>query len=103
MIHDEGVIQTLAAYLKGRRHPVVLAYLFGSHAKGPTTPLSDVDVAIVLDEPDARRRRVISMRNILAHRYPRAPVELVYPAIRDDLGDIEEFCHCVLTHLESHG
>ena len=33
------------------RYPVVAAYLFGSQASGMTTPLSDVDIAVVL-EPD---------------------------------------------------
>jgi predicted nucleotidyltransferase len=30
------------------RHPVVAAYLFGSQATGTTTPLSDVDIAVLL-------------------------------------------------------
>jgi hypothetical protein len=33
------------------RHPEVLvAYLFGSHARGKPTPISDVDVAVLLSE-----------------------------------------------------
>jgi predicted nucleotidyltransferase len=32
------------------RHPVALAYLFGSAATGRTTPLSDIDIALVLFE-----------------------------------------------------
>lgn len=31
------------------RHPVVAAYVFGSQVSGETTPLSDVDIAVVLD------------------------------------------------------
>jgi predicted nucleotidyltransferase len=31
------------------RHPVVAAYLFGSQASGETTPLSDVDIGVVLE------------------------------------------------------
>ena len=30
------------------RHPVLAAYLFGSQASGATTPLSDVDIAVLL-------------------------------------------------------
>ena len=30
------------------RYPVVAAYLFGSQASGATTPLSDVDIAVLL-------------------------------------------------------
>lgn len=32
-----------------RRHDVVLAYVFGSQASGETTPLSDVDIAVLFD------------------------------------------------------
>lgn len=31
------------------RYPVVAAYLFGSQATGTATPLSDVDIAVILD------------------------------------------------------
>ena len=31
------------------RYPVLAAYLFGSQASGATTPLSDVDIAVILD------------------------------------------------------
>jgi predicted nucleotidyltransferase len=31
------------------RYPVVAAYLFGSQASGVTTPLSDVDIAVILE------------------------------------------------------
>ncbi len=40
------VIETIKA------HPNVIAiYLFGSHAKGEATPMSDVDVAVILENP----------------------------------------------------
>jgi predicted nucleotidyltransferase len=35
---------------------VLLAYLFGSHARGRAGPLSDVDVAVLLDHDDEQRR-----------------------------------------------
>jgi hypothetical protein len=35
-----------------QRYPVIAAYLFGSQATGATTPLSDVDIAVLL-APDA--------------------------------------------------
>ena len=31
------------------RYPVIAAYLFGSQASGTTTPLSDVDIAVILE------------------------------------------------------
>ncbi len=51
--------ETLVAYFKECPHPVVLAYLFGSHAKGSATPLSDVDVAVLLDEADREKRQAL--------------------------------------------
>ena len=33
-----------------RRREVLVAYLFGSHARGKATPISDVDVAVLLSE-----------------------------------------------------
>lgn len=48
--------QKLIAYFKRCPYPVTLAYLFGSVARGETTPLSDLDVAVYLDEPDRARR-----------------------------------------------
>jgi len=41
------IIETIKA------HPDVIAvYLFGSHAKGEATPLSDVDIAVILKNPN---------------------------------------------------
>jgi len=41
-----------------RSHPDIIAiYLFGSHAKGEATP-SDVDIAVILDNPNPERARL---------------------------------------------
>ncbi len=45
---DSNFKLRLAAVLAS--HPVLLAYLYGSAATGHTTPLSDVDIALVVDE-----------------------------------------------------
>ena len=35
-----------------KSHPEVIAiYLFGSHTKGDATPMSDVDIAVILETP----------------------------------------------------
>jgi predicted nucleotidyltransferase len=47
MTLDATSLQSLFA-----SHPVIAAYLFGSQAGGAATPLSDVDIAVVL-APDA--------------------------------------------------
>lgn len=47
----------------GRQHPEVAAiYLFGSQASGQAGPLSDLDVAVLLDES-----RVTSKRRLMPH------------------------------------
>ena len=54
-------IEALRAYFRRCPHPVTLAYLFGSAARGETTPLSDVDIAVYLDVPElAKRTRLYS-------------------------------------------
>lgn len=45
----EAIEQTLRAYLAEHPHGAYAAYLFGSVARGETTPRSDVDVAVLLD------------------------------------------------------
>ena len=50
------VIERLKEYFRHSPYPVTVAYLFGSAAKGCTTALSDLDVAVYLDEPDMNER-----------------------------------------------
>jgi uncharacterized protein YutE (UPF0331/DUF86 family) len=58
------------------------------------------DGGILPAELAGRLRRALAMRNIIIHGYLRIALELVHTAIRDNLGDIEEFCRHVLTRLE---
>ena len=46
----------LEEYFAACPYPVCLAYLFGSAARGQTTPFSDIDVAVYLDESNSRQR-----------------------------------------------
>lgn len=46
----------LTEYLHRTSYPVSWAYLFGSTARGGSTPLSDVDVAVYLDKPEREKR-----------------------------------------------
>lgn len=49
-------LPALQDYLRARGD-VLLAYLYGSYARGTAGPLSDVDVAVLLEgEPDTRER-----------------------------------------------
>lgn len=65
-----------------RRHPELTAvYLFGSQASGKAGPLSDVDVAVLLDESRVAARRYFKLRLELmaeaAHACRRDDVEVV--------------------------
>ena len=46
----------LADYFANCRFPVVCAYLFGSYATGKARMDSDVDIAVLLDEPNREKR-----------------------------------------------
>ena len=48
MLTEEQIAALSAIFEK---HGVVLAYLFGSYARGRTTPRSDVDIAVLFPEP----------------------------------------------------
>ena len=55
-MEQECIVSRLMAYFATCPYPVRLAYLFGSEAQRQTTPLSDVDVAVYLEEPDPAQR-----------------------------------------------
>lgn len=42
--------------------PVVVAYLFGSHARGEARPDSDVDVALLIPDTSPRERFAVQLR-----------------------------------------
>ncbi|HXF57651.1 MAG TPA: nucleotidyltransferase domain-containing protein [Actinomycetota bacterium] len=77
----------------GRREDVVLAYLFGSVARGRAGPLSDVDVAVLLAEDgDPFLRflevveevgRVVGPERADVVLLNTAPVALAYRVLRD--------------------
>ena len=50
---NPGTLRAAVEVIAGRRE-VVLAYLFGSHARGRATPMSDLDFAVLLSEAIAR-------------------------------------------------
>ena len=77
-----------------QRHPdVVVAYLFGSAARGTSGPLSDIDVAVLLREDGHGLERRLSLMADLAEATKReridvvilneAPVALAYRVLRD--------------------
>jgi len=62
--------------------PVSKAYMFGSHARGTATELSDVDVCFFLDSFNGKRRvDIIKELLKLTHGYDEVGFEpLVFPA-----------------------
>ena len=57
------MIQTLADYFKTQ--PVLKAWLFGSFARGEETPLSDVDILVLLDHTQPIGLKFFGMWNDL--------------------------------------
>jgi hypothetical protein len=65
------IIETIKA------HPNIIAiYLFGSHAKGDATPLSDIDIAVIMENPSSEDEAEIGslaspqIDVVLFHRLP---------------------------------
>ena len=59
----EQVQQIVAAYFANQ--PVLKAWLFGSFARGEETPLSDVDILVVLDRSKPIGLKFFGMWNYL--------------------------------------
>ena len=66
--------QTIADYFKTQ--PVVKAWIFGSFARGEETPLSDVDILVVLDSSQPVGLKFFGMWSDLEHLLDRR-VDLV--------------------------
>ena len=66
--------QTLADYFKTQ--PVLKAWLFGSFARGEATPLSDVDIIVLLDRSKPVGLKFFGMWNDLEKLLDRS-VDLV--------------------------
>lgn len=70
----QQMTQTIADYFKTQ--PVVKAWLFGSFSRGEETPLSDVDLLVVLDHSQPIGLKSFGMWNNLEQLLDR-PVDLV--------------------------
>ena len=60
---NQAMIQTLSDYFKTQ--PVLKAWLFGSFPRDEETPLSDVDIIVLLDHSQPIGLRFFSMWNDL--------------------------------------
>jgi predicted nucleotidyltransferase len=51
---------------------IAAAYLFGSYATGKISPMSDVDIAVLLKEPHPKGRELMHEMNYLSYRIEKA-------------------------------
>jgi predicted nucleotidyltransferase len=62
---DEAVIAVMIERIRAACDPRRIV-LFGSRARGQTGPDSDVDLLVVLDRIEHRRRQAVALRRLLA-------------------------------------
>ena len=74
IMSTQAMQQTIAEYFKTQ--PVFKAWLFGSYARGEETPLSDVDLLVVLDPTQSVGLKFFGMWNDLEQILDRS-VDLV--------------------------
>ena len=92
----DGMDEHLMAKLRARlaqESDVLVAYLYGSQARGTSGPLSDVDIGVLLDESSDLFRRQLDLTNAVAEVtgdsvtdvivLNDAPVALGYRVLRD--------------------
>ena len=73
--------QKIADYFKTQ--PVVKAWLFGSFARGEETPLSDVDILVVLDHSQSIGLKFFAMWNDLEQLLDRSVDLVTYGSLAD--------------------
>lgn len=113
----EGLEERLRQALEARED-VLVAYLFGSAARGKAGPLSDVDVAVLLAEDGDRFARFLEVVGEVARvvgperadvvLLNEAPVALAYRVLRDgrvllcrdDGARIEHWVRTVVRYLD---
>lgn len=75
--HDiEPLIPKLKEKLE-KEKDIIFAYLFGSHATGKATPLSDVDIALYLDEESVTPDRKLELIELIMDVLNTDEVDLV--------------------------
>jgi len=66
-------------------------------------PLALGKVGIISKDLAERLSHLVSMRNILVHQYLDVDLSIVHRALRENLGDFDEFASCVTEYLEREG
>ena len=115
---DAADVGREVARVSANESSIVAAYVFGSIARGTATPLSDIDVALLLDPGAAAADVCGRITDALSRRFgtdridvvtlDRAPTPLAYRVIREgrliicrDGARVERFvAHTVLQYLD---
>ena len=74
--HNTSLDATIRTVLAQHPH-VKIGYLFGSACKGHRSPLSDIDIAVLLRESSSRRSREGDIQDALCRALHRDRVDLV--------------------------
>jgi predicted nucleotidyltransferase len=72
-----GIVEHIRRVI-ARHHDIILAYLFGSQVEGNVGPLSDIDVALLLDKPDETGTVRNTVRSAIASAADQERVDVVF-------------------------
>ena len=61
-----------------RHHDIILAYLFGSQVQGSIGPMSDIDIAVLLDNADEKHTIHSELRSSIASAADQERVDVVF-------------------------
>lgn len=77
MKSGRGSTETVLEHVAGQFPSAVAVYYFGSAASGHAGPLSDIDVAVLLDESDSARETWGRLRDALCRALRTERVDLI--------------------------
>lgn len=61
------------------------------------------EAGIIPHDLAASLAKAIGLRHLIVHAYLRIALNLIHRSLQEDLGDIEEFCRCIMQYLEMEG
>ena len=73
-----SVIRESVRRVIARHHDIILAYLFGSQVQGYIGPMSDIDIAVLLDKPDETGTVRNTVRSAIASATDQERVDVVF-------------------------
>ena len=88
-LKNKALIEKLKKYFRGLKG-VSLAFLFGSFSKGAESALSDMDIAVYLENPELEDKIWLEIERIVKKEIDlviinRAPPAVVWTAIKDGI------------------